>query len=195
MFALFKKLCLFTLTWLARALEWYCEKRGQVIHIKGRPGTPEAEDIYLVRYYLLPQGCPWNIYIHRFLRSDHDVPHDHPFDFVGLVLQGGYKEKWYRRCRSRADGNFFQEEYSYNPPGSFIVRQASHTHQVLLDRKYDYEERKQAPLTVIVRTPRYQDWGFWRTINGPYAGMVEAEWVQWQEYLGMQGEEYDEERA
>lgn len=42
------------------------------------------------------------IFIHCFYRSDNDIPHDHPFDFVSVILWGGYWEhtpagsrRWY----------------------------------------------------------------------------------------------------
>lgn len=197
---MFKRFLLFLVTKFVNLLEFYCEKTDKMILIKGRPGTNESEDVYLVRYYLLPQGFKWNVYIHRFLRSDHDVPHDHPFDFIGFVLGGGYNEEWYQKDREmplmtdKTHCNTYIRKKSLNPPGSFIIRQASHIHKVLIDRKYDYSEKHKAPLTVIFRSPRYQDWGFWNTEATIGNDKVRAYWVQWQEYLGID-EDYEKERA
>lgn len=160
------KIVYYPVLWLVLFLEKLYKNKRMLIY--GRPGTEEAEDVYLVRYVLLPKHWSWNIYIHRFLRSDHDVPHDHPFDFVGLVLSGGYREIFKDH---RKEGMVEQ----YNPPGSFIIRTGSHIHQVLINDKYELSDYKKAPLTVILRGPRYQPWGFWSKKG----------WVEHREYLGL----------
>ncbi|MBP8235699.1 MAG: hypothetical protein KAY22_25725, partial [Rhizorhabdus sp.] len=39
-------------------------------------------------------GAIENAYIHRFLRSDREELHDHPWDNQSIVLRGAYVEKW-----------------------------------------------------------------------------------------------------
>lgn len=187
------KLFLKPLYWLTLALEWWCEKAGRIILINGRPGTPEADNVYLVRYYLLPKGSPWQIYIHRFLRSDHDVPHDHPFDFISILLKGGYYEFIMKPSRKRDYEDLkgaFSYHSVYNPEGSILVRQACHIHKVKIDKSYSFEDRKTAPLTLVLRSPRHQEWGFWTTLK-----FGSVYWTPWKEYLGIEGEDFEEERA
>jgi hypothetical protein len=53
------------------------------------PDLPD--DPYLVRWTLF--SCPWfQVLLHRFLRSDSAAVHDHPWNFVSLVLWRGYRE-------------------------------------------------------------------------------------------------------
>jgi len=163
-----------------RVLEWICEKTGRMIIIKGHPEGGAKEEIYLIRYYLFkPNEKGWNIFIHRFLRSDLDVVHDHPFDFLGLVLSGGYKEVYYD---SQLDG-----EYPFcinsNPPGSFLIRTASHRHKVLVKSVNTWETRRKAPMTVILRGPRYQGWGFY----------PDGKFVDFETYLDVKSDELHQE--
>ena len=53
-------------------------------------GTP-----YMVRYFISKPNtkAKGRIYLHHFLRSDHDrALHDHPWNFVSIILRGGYWE-------------------------------------------------------------------------------------------------------
>lgn len=53
-------------------------------------GTP-----YMVRYFISRPNTKkkGRIYLHKFLRSDHDrALHDHPWNFVSIILKGGYWE-------------------------------------------------------------------------------------------------------
>ena len=48
---------------------------------------------YLVRWWLIPRNRFFNIYLHRFLRSDDDrALHDHPWVNCSYLLQGEYTE-------------------------------------------------------------------------------------------------------
>ena len=170
------KFIYYPVLWLVLALEWLCERLGRQIIIKGHPNSGDAESIYLLRYYLFPSSWSWNLYIHRFLRSDHDVPHDHPFDFVGLVLSGGYDE-YYMNHQTK------EIVRGCNPPGSVLIRTASHIHKVIVRKVYEYKDRKKAPLTIIFRGPRYQGWGF-HTDKG---------YVDFETYLGVDANEVHKE--
>ena len=53
---------------------------------------------YLERYHLFlidRQSFPFNIFLHKFLKSDPDDLHDHPWDFISIILWGGYWEYYY----------------------------------------------------------------------------------------------------
>ena len=50
---------------------------------------------YLERYYIFLKERNWfpfNIFIHKFLKSDPDDVHDHPWNYASLILKGGYWE-------------------------------------------------------------------------------------------------------
>ena len=50
---------------------------------------------YLERYYVFLKDrklFPFNVFLHRFLKSDPDHVHDHPWPYATLILRGGYYE-------------------------------------------------------------------------------------------------------
>jgi len=50
---------------------------------------------YLERYYVFlkdRERFPFNVFVHKFLKSDPDDVHDHPWPFATLILKGGYWE-------------------------------------------------------------------------------------------------------
>ena len=51
---------------------------------------------YLERYYLFlreREYFPFNIFLHKFLKSDPDDLHDHPWPYRTIILYGGYWEQ------------------------------------------------------------------------------------------------------
>ena len=54
-----------------------------------------SDQPYLERYYLFltdRKWFPFNVFLHRFLKSDPDDVHDHPWPYATLILRGGYYE-------------------------------------------------------------------------------------------------------
>jgi hypothetical protein len=48
---------------------------------------------YLLRWWIIPRNRFFNIYLHRFLRSDDDrALHDHSWCNVSILLDGAYYE-------------------------------------------------------------------------------------------------------
>ncbi len=112
---------------------------------------------YLERYYVFlkdRQTFPFNIFVHKFLKSDPDDLHDHPWDFMTLILCGGYWEH-------TENGKFWRG------PGSFRYSPKETFHRVELD--------KNVPecWTLFMPWKGVKDWGF-KTQNG---------WVQHQQYF------------
>ena len=89
------------------------------------------------------EGC---IYVHEWLRSDPDDLHDHPWDFVSIVLRVGYWEQ-------------MESERLWRPPGSMVLRKAQERHRVEIDRAGP------RPLSMIVTGPEIREWGF-QTASG-----------------------------
>lgn len=122
-----------------------------------------ADDPYLLRWFLIPRNSRVNIYLHKFIRSDDDVQHDHPWWFISLILRGEYDEVVGDRVTRRKRG-------------SVAFRRAEHYHQVrLVDG---------APcVTLIVTGRKKREWGFYcpkgwmhwekftvQRVNGNHAG-------------------------
>jgi hypothetical protein len=83
----------------------------------------------------------FRLYIHIFVDSDDECQHDHPWDFISLILWGGYWE---------VDKN---KKKKWHGPGSVLFRRASWQHQVIIPKgKRAY--------TIVFCTTKYRDWGF-----------------------------------
>lgn len=161
---------------LVKMLVKFCEKTGNVYHITGG----KNKDIYLVRYILFKSKycC---IYIHRFLRSDSDTPHDHPWNFFTYVVSGGYKEVFYDKNKpiikekTRLVGGYMEDHeitirsfkalctktVNERKAGSIAYRRATDIHQVVVDKTRKLKDIEQAPLTICLMGPRIREWGFW----------------------------------
>lgn len=168
---------------LIRTLTDWCERRGRVQNITGRNNN----DIYMVRYILFRSN--WmSIYIHQFLRSDHDSFHDHPWNFWTWIVHGRYTE-------SRLVNKITDRENIR--PGQLIAvgwkrsihqkrlqfRRAEDFHYVTIDHTYSLEERHDAPTTICIIGRRRKTWGF--------IDETKMKWVFWKEYLGIPFTEAD----
>lgn len=111
--------------------------------------------VYLRRWYLI--RTPWfGIYLHKIMRPDHDRDlHDHPWNFVPIILWGGYDEQ------------LPGEEFRLRTPGSMRLVRATDSHRIdtLINDK---------PAWTLCLVGRHQrDWGF----------HTEQGWVQWEDYI------------
>ena len=122
---------------------------------------------YLERYYLFlkdrGEHFPFNVFLHRFLKSDIDDLHDHPWPYATLILKGGYYE-W--TPQFGADGKKIGEIARWCGPGSFRFAKANSYHRIELDPAVEC-------WTLFMPGAKQRDWGF----------MVKNKWVQWEEYL------------
>ena len=121
---------------------------------------------YLERYYLFlkeRERFPFNVFLHKFLKSDPDDVHDHPWPYATLILKGGYWE-WIPIFDSvrRKTG----EIQHWRGPGHFRICSATSYHRIELDPNI-------TAWTLFMPGPKQREWGF----------LVKNQWVQWQEYL------------
>lgn len=188
---------------LVEATARWCEKRGRIFKITGTGGP---NDVYLIRYYVFKSKW-FNVFIHRFMRSDRDDLHDHPWDFVTYLVRGAYTErKWNDKLpgtveiRRSSGGNrllFVRRTgnvahlmddrdpwYSIKPANRLVYRRAKDQHMVLTDHEYAPHEWEYAPLTVCVTGRTKRDWGFIRE-HKHSNGHKWREWVPWRTYLGL----------
>lgn len=110
-----------------------------------------AGQVFFWRYHLLKTR--WlGIYLHEFVRSDHDrCLHDHPWGFVAVIIRGGYMEQM-------ADG------YYWRRPGSILWRPAKTAHRI----EIPYGSR---PWSLVFVGRKVRDCGFytkdgWRKNDG-----------------------------
>lgn len=153
---------------LKRVIGW-CERTGRVEYITGT--TPK--DIYLIRYLVVNRD--WlKVYIHIFLRSDRDDPHDHPWDFWTRMVRGTYKEELFQYGSGGKLLNFAQNSRSCSE-NAWVRRKATDVHRIRLRRSYQLKHKDDAPMTLFFAGARKRPWGFIK--NG--------RWISWKTYLGI----------
>lgn len=121
---------------------------------------------YLERYYVFLRDrdrFPFNVFVHKFLKSDPTDVHDHPWNFFTVILRGGY---WEWRPQFDADGRKITEVAKWCGAGSFRRAGANTYHRIELDPGVTC-------WTLFVPGIKRRDWGF----------LVQNKWVQWQQYL------------
>jgi hypothetical protein len=121
---------------------------------------------YLERYYLFLKDrnkFPFNIFLHKFLKSDPDDVHDHPWPYATLILKGGYYE-WIPEFNST--GEKIGEKRMWRSPGHFRVCSATSYHRIELCEDIDC-------WTMFMPGPQKREWGF----------LVKNKWVQHEQYL------------
>lgn len=121
---------------------------------------------YLERYYLFLKDrdrFPFNVFLHKFLKSDPDDLHDHPWPYATIILKGGYWE-WTPVFDHK--GKKIAEFQHWRGPGHFRTCSASSYHRIELDPNVDC-------WTLFMPGPKQRDWGFLR----------KGEWIQHEKYL------------
>jgi hypothetical protein len=112
---------------------------------------------YLERYYLFLKdrgNFPFNIFVHKFLKSDPDELHDHPWSYFTFMLKGGY---WEHTIHGK----------KWCGPFSYRYNAANTLHRIELDK--DVKEC----WTLFIPGRKKREWGF-ETDTG---------WVNNEEYL------------
>jgi len=109
------------------ALKWL-ENHGRKRIVMDR----QDNEPYLERYYLFlkdRQKFPFNVFLHKFLKSDPDDVHDHPWPYATLILKGGYYE-WIPQFNSA--GQKIGETRMWRGPGHFRVCSPTSYHRIEL---------------------------------------------------------------
>ena len=121
---------------------------------------------YLERYYVFLKDRKWfpfNVFVHKFLRSDPDDVHDHPWGYFTLILRGGYWE-WIPQLD--AQGHKLVEIAHWRGPGHFRICSANSYHRIELDPSV-------TAWTLFIPGPHRRDWGF----------LVRDQWIHNEQYL------------
>ncbi len=116
----------------------------------------EENGPYMVRYKVF--RCPWfKIFLHHILRSDEDLElHDHPWNFVSLILWEGYQEILQRHVEPsirRVRG------------GDVIRHRATDAHRLILERP---------AWTLVCVTGKKRTWGFYD---------LEDRWISYSDFF------------
>ena len=115
-------------------------------------------DWYLLRWWVIPRNKLFNIYLHKFLRSDDDrALHDHPWLNCSLLLQGEYTEH-----SIMAGGVHDKQIYK---AGDLKFRRAKTAHRVELHAGPCW--------SLFITGPVTRTWGF----------HCERGWRPWQEFV------------
>ncbi len=125
-----------------------------------------SDEPYLERYYVFLSDRTWfpfNVFLHKFLKSDPDDVHDHPWPYATLILRGGYYE-WIPQFNSK--GEKIGEIRNWRGPGHFRICRATSYHRIELAEGVTC-------WTLFMPGPKQRDWGF----------LVRNQWIQWEQYL------------
>jgi len=133
---------------------------------------------YMLRLKFMPTWLAdrigFNIFLHLFLTSDRDVPHDHPWDSNSIILWGRLRERRQVVCidtEAHYDNlSVIEYETTELPKWKVKFREAKYRHAVLLDSKF--------ALTVFIPQKTKRPWYFYPNGNAVY----------WRTFLGL---EYD----
>jgi hypothetical protein len=113
----------------------------------------QSNEPYLERYYVFLKDrkkFPFNIFIHKFLKSDPDDVHDHPWPYATLILKGGYWE-WIPLFNRQ--GEKINELAKWRGPGHFRICKATSYHRIELDPNI-------TAWTLFMPGPQKREWGF-----------------------------------
>jgi hypothetical protein len=106
---------------------------------------------------------PFNIFIHKFLKSDPDEVHDHPWPYATLILKGGYYE-WVPDFDS--NGVMFGQRRYWRGPGHFRICSPTSYHRIELKPGV-------TAWTMFMPGPHKREWGF----------LVNNKWIHNDEYI------------
>ena len=124
---------------------------------------------YMHRYYIFLKDRKWfpfNITLHKIVRSDDPIMHDHPWGYMTIILKGGYYE---HTPYLNKEGKQIAEFIKWRGPGSVIYRKATDYHWLELDQE-------KPTTTLFFMGSQERDWGF----------LLNNKWVYNETYLKTQ---------
>lgn len=99
---------------------------------------------YMLRWWVIPRNKIFNIYLHKFLRSDDDrALHDHPWVNVSYLLEGTYVEH-------TIEAGGVQKAVRYSA-GDLKFRRSVAAHRI---------EIEQPCWSLFITGPVIREWGF-----------------------------------
>lgn len=126
---------------------------------------------YMHRYYVFLKDrkkFPFNVTLHKIVRSDDPIFHDHPWPYMTIVLRGGY---WEHTPVFDEKGKLISENRVFKGPGSIVHRKSKEYHWLELDNE-------KPAMTLFFMGPQQREWGFLVELK---RGVTR--WVKWTHYL------------
>ncbi len=129
-----------------------------------------AADPYMLRWWLIPRNRFFNVYLHKFLRSDDDrALHDHPWPSIGMILKGSYIEHMPRDPRAWLEEDDRSTITRLRKPFRPVLRGSRFIHRIELMQeleplipRWGMSIVKLKPVwTLFITGPKIRDWGFW----------------------------------
>ena len=136
----------------------------------------DSNEPYLVRYYLFlkdRKNFPFNITLHKVLKSDEDVLHDHPWSYATLILKGGYWENLPIYAR---EGHVCGSHKVWRGPGHFRYRKSDDLHFLELEK--DANGNEIACWSLFYMGKKAKSWGFL-----PWVKNTGYRWIDSETYL------------
>lgn len=131
----------------------------------------EEDNPYLLRWYIIPRNRFFNIYLHKFCRSDDDrALHDHPWLFnMSVLIEGIYHEhlpgdKIVRRMAGRLSG--FKFRWGKAPHRVALLKVVG-MYKAFFDPAKGFPQdaithQEEEPVwTIFITGPRVREWGFY----------------------------------
>lgn len=131
-----------------------------------------ADDPIMIRWNIIGIRGLFTLRLHKFIRSDHDCLHDHPWDFYTLILKGGYYEKVECSVTKRVNGKICRvPDFAqiWRKPGTLIFHKAEHRHSVQLksilpEKSFPIKSSVQymPSWSLVLSFKPRRKWGFWQ---------------------------------
>jgi hypothetical protein len=135
----------------------------------------DSTEPYLIRYYVFLKNrkhFPFNITLHKVLKSDEPTLHDHPWGYATFILKGGY---WEHIPLISKEGNVVGSTRVWRGPGHFRIRKPDDLHWLELEKD---EQGNEIPCwSLFFMGKKQKEWGFVR-------------WVQFEGYRWIHNEQY-----
>ena len=148
---------------IAKALKYFGRQRIILDRVSKEP--------YLERYYVFLKDRKWfpfNIFLHRFLKSDPDAQHDHPWSYITFIIKGGYWEYVLTYDNYRVTG----ETKVWRGVGHMRRCRPESFHRIEVEPGVDC-------WTIFIPGIKCRDWGFLEH-NGKWSNLT---WIQNEKYI------------
>lgn len=121
----------------------------------------EGGDVYMLRWWVIPRNRFFNIYLHKFLKSDDETLHDHPWASMSLLLSGCYWEHVPADpARWKAEGSRDTVKHLRRPFRP-VLRGPDAIHRVELLKEGYFIITEKPVWTLFFTGPWRRAWGFW----------------------------------
>lgn len=114
---------------------------------------------YLIRWTLIKNRF-FSIKIHKALVSDPAAPHDHPWNYLSIILWGGYFEEQTERKTIYRNMHLYPDYENitirkWYKPGSILYRKGDRLHRLIIPKN-------RYCISLIFTFKRYRDWGIFK---------------------------------